>query len=152
MSLHDDLVPVLIQDSRYTIEAYLFVLQSLDYARIQGIKKRTEQQHSRPDASAKTQERSERRLQVHVSGEELCYGAKELALRQYGLLAWPLLQSWGIHSTSHLGEIVYSLIESGDLEKTPEDSPRDFDGVFDFSEALCSDFEFTSGRGSDDPT
>ena len=44
--------------------------------------------------------------------------------------------SWGIRSTSDLGEIVYNLIAAGDLEKTPEDARADFDSVFDFDTAF----------------
>ena len=41
-----------------------------------------------------------------------------------------VLALWGIRSTSDIGEIVYNLIASGDLEKTPSDSRADFDNVF----------------------
>ena len=51
-----------------------------------------------------------------------------------------MLGQWGIHTTSDLGEIVYNLIASGDLEKSPADSRADFDRVFDFEEALRRDF------------
>ena len=37
-----------------------------------------------------------------------------------------------MRSTSDIGEIVYNLIASGDLKKTPTDSRADFDNVFDF--------------------
>ena len=51
-------------------------------------------------------------------------------------MALMLLKLWGIRATSDLGEVVYNLIASGDLEKTPTDSRSDFDGVFDFETAL----------------
>ena len=41
-----------------------------------------------------------------------------------------------IRSTSDIGEIVYNLIASGDLDKTPTDKRSDFDDVFDFAQAL----------------
>ena len=63
-----------------------------------------------------------------------------LALRQYGLLAMTVLAHWGIRSTSDVGDIVYNLIETGDLEKTPSDSRSDFDNVFDFESALRRDY------------
>ena len=37
-----------------------------------------------------------------------------------------------IRSTSDIGDLVYNLIASGDLEKTPKDSRADFDNVYDF--------------------
>ena len=47
-----------------------------------------------------------------------------------------MLDQWGIRSTSDIGEIVYNLIASGDLDKTPDDKRSDFDDVFDFAKAL----------------
>jgi uncharacterized repeat protein (TIGR04138 family) len=55
-------------------------------------------------------------------------------------MALTVLNLWGIRSTSDLGEIVFNLIASGDLEKTPADSRSDFDRVFDFETALRRDY------------
>ena len=131
MSLRDDLAGVLARDSRYPIHAYAFLFEALEHTK--ALKKR-----------AKARGRA-RRLKPagtprHVSGREICEGARELALRHYGLLAMTVLDQWGIRSTSDLGEIVYNLIASGDLEKTPEDSRADFDGVYDFEAALRRDY------------
>jgi uncharacterized repeat protein (TIGR04138 family) len=51
-----------------------------------------------------------------------------------------VLNQWGIRQTSDLGEIVYNLIRSGDLEKSPNDSRADFDHVYEFEEAFRRDF------------
>jgi uncharacterized repeat protein (TIGR04138 family) len=152
MSLSDDLAPILSHDARYTIDAYLFVISALDYTRTLRIKQREQRRQRRHPGARRPAPSTERKRQEHVTGQELCRGAKDLALRQYGRLAWPLLQSWGIHSTSDLGEIVYNMIASGDLEKTPEDSRRDFDGVFDFGVELYDEFGFNSDRSDDDST
>ena len=72
----------------------------------------------------------------HVTGREVCDAVRKLALRQYGLLAVTVLAHWGIRSTSDIGDIVYNMIATGDLEKTPSDSRSDFDNVFDFQTAL----------------
>jgi uncharacterized repeat protein (TIGR04138 family) len=53
-----------------------------------------------------------------------------------------VLNQWGIRATSDLGEIVYNLIRSGDLEKSPTDSRADFDHVYDFETAFRRDFVF----------
>ena len=50
--------------------------------------------------------------------------ARRLALRYYGLMAITVLNEWGIRSTSDIGEIVYNLIASGDLDKTPTANGR----------------------------
>ena len=51
-------------------------------------------------------------------------------------MAITVLDEWGIRSTSDIGEIVYNLIASGDLDKTASDKRSDFDNVFDFAKAL----------------
>ena len=131
MSLRDDLAGVLARDSRYSIHAYAFVFEAIEHTK--KLQKRT-----RVRARARRAKGAD--LSQHVNGRELCEGARDLALRHYGLMAIAVMAQWGIHSTSDLGEIVYNLIASGDLEKTPEDSRSDFDGVFDFAEALRRDY------------
>jgi uncharacterized repeat protein (TIGR04138 family) len=63
-----------------------------------------------------------------------------MALSHYGMMAIAVLKQWGIRQTSDLGEIVFNLIASGDLEKSPSDSRADFDHVYDFESALRRDF------------
>lgn len=125
MSLRDDLAGVLACDARYSIPAYAFVFEALDYAKKKKVQTRARNRRPRPSDASR-----------HISGRELCEGARELALRHYGLLAITVLGQWGIHSTSDIGEIVYNLIASGDLEKTASDSRADFNDVFDFEDAL----------------
>ena len=127
MSLRDDLAGVLAHDPRYSIHAYAFVFEALEYTK-KSLKNR------RP-ARSRSSGKSPGALR-HVSGRELCEGARQLALEQYGLMALTVLNLWGIRSTSDLGEMVFNLIASGDLEKTPSDSRADFDDVFDFETAF----------------
>ena len=129
MSLRNDLSKVVASDSRYSIHAYTFVFEALDHA--QKLKRRG---RTRSKSSATTS-RSR-----HVTGRELCEGARDLALRQYGRLALTVLNRWGIRATADLGSIVYNLIESGDLSRTPNDSREDFNDVFDFESEFRSDF------------
>lgn len=127
MSFRDDLAGVLARDPRYSIHAYAFVFEAIAY---------TKKLQARTRARAKARRAGPR----HVTGQQLCRGACSMALAHYGLLAKVVLRQWGIRSTSDLGEIVYNLIASGDLEKTPSDSRSDFDGVFDLEQALTRDF------------
>jgi uncharacterized repeat protein (TIGR04138 family) len=134
MSLRDDLAGVLARDPRYPIQAYAFVFEALEYTKT--LKKRSQgraRDRRREKASAAARSK-------HVTGRELCEGARRLALNHYGLMALTVLGLWGIRSTADIGEIVYNLIASGDLEKTPTDSRADFDGVFDFDTALRRDY------------
>ncbi len=103
------------QDGRYSPEAYVFLLESLDY-------------HLR---------RLPRRR--HVSGQELCLAARDLARERFGMMGRHVLNSWGVFRTEDLGEIVYSLIRAKKLRQAAHDSPADFAGVFDFAEAFEKD-------------
>ncbi|HMF37414.1 MAG TPA: Minf_1886 family protein [Isosphaeraceae bacterium] len=142
MNLRDQLARVIARDSRYTIESYAFVLESLKHARNHKLqeerKRRDRDRTSRPRKHAQPAPAGESETEQpgHVTGPELCQAARRLALRYYGLMAITVLHEWGIHSTSDIGEIVYNLIASGDLDKTPSDKRSDFDDVFDFAKAL----------------
>lgn len=72
----------------------------------------------------------------HVSGRQLCFGLRELAVHQFGGLARLVLRRWGIDSTEDFGRVVFALVEAGLLRKTDEDTLDDFRGVYDFSEAF----------------
>ena len=130
MSLRDDLAGVLARDPRYPIQAYAFVFEALEATKSSKLKSQA-RRRARGKGNAASR---------HVTGRELCEGARRLALEHYGLMALAVLRMWGIRSTSDLGEIVYNLIASGDLEKTPDDSRADFDNVFDFEVALRRDY------------
>jgi uncharacterized repeat protein (TIGR04138 family) len=145
MNFRDELARVIAQDPRYSIEAYAFVLESLNHARQEKLKERrldrgkgraTEpvREELAGASSSKTPRKS-----GHVSGSELCESVRKLSLNQFGLLAATVLEHWGVRSTSDIGDIVYNLIAAGDLEKTPSDSRADFDNVFDFKRALRPD-------------
>jgi uncharacterized repeat protein (TIGR04138 family) len=142
MNIRDQLARVIARDSRYTIEAYAFVLESLSRARHHKLMER----RKRPDQSRPTRPRKKTLPAEnvatgaddpgHVTGRELSLAARKLAIRSYGMMAQAVLREWGIRSTSDIGEIVYNLIASGDLDKTPADKRSDFDNVFDFATAL----------------
>jgi uncharacterized repeat protein (TIGR04138 family) len=144
MNLRDQLARVIARDSRYTIESYAFVLESLKCARTHKLqeqrKRRDRDRMSRPRKRAQPAPapagEAETEQPGHVTGGEVCHAARRLALRYYGLMAITVLNQWGIRSTSDIGEIVYNLIASGDLDKTPSDKRSDFDDVFDFAKAL----------------
>lgn len=72
----------------------------------------------------------------HVSGQQLCRGLKDFAIKQYGLLARTVLSRWGITTTEDFGRIVFAMIEAGLMRKTEDDTLEDFREVFDFDEAF----------------
>ncbi len=72
----------------------------------------------------------------HVSGQQLCLGLRDYAIKQYGRLAKTVLLSWSIRGTDDFGRIVFAMIDVGLMRKTHEDTPEDFRAVFDFDEAF----------------
>jgi uncharacterized repeat protein (TIGR04138 family) len=52
------------------------------------------------------------------------------------MMAKCVLNQWGIRSTGDFGEIVFGLIEIGQMRKTDSDRREDFDDVFNFDEGL----------------
>lgn len=76
----------------------------------------------------------------HITGRELAEGARDLALQRFGPMARTVLGHWGIEQTDDLGRIVFALVECGILIKQDEDSPRDFEALFDFREAFDADY------------
>ena len=72
----------------------------------------------------------------HVSGQDLCEAIRCYALSQYGLLARNVFHHWGIHKTDDFGEIVFNLIDIGQMRKTDSDRREDFKNVYDFAEGL----------------
>ncbi|APW63573.1 Minf_1886 family protein [Paludisphaera borealis] len=138
MSFRDEIGRVIAKDPRYSLEAYAFVLESLHLARSRKLRdaRRAERargprpRRGRPTVKGKSEPSG------HVTGKQVCHAARRLAIRQFGLLAVPVLEQWGLCSTSDIGEIVFNLIASGDLDKTPDDRRSDFDDVYDFATAL----------------
>jgi uncharacterized repeat protein (TIGR04138 family) len=108
----DPLEELLARDPRYRVEAYLFVHAALPRA----------QQIAKKDR--------------HVTGQELLEGIRRLALEQFGLMAKPVLNSWGVRATDDFGNIVFNLVNAGLLGKTDEDRVEDFHAVYDFDDVF----------------
>jgi uncharacterized repeat protein (TIGR04138 family) len=108
---------IIVRDSRYHRDAYLFLREALDFTQ------------QRAQQSRKKQPR-------HVTGQELLQGIREYALQQFGPMAFMVLDEWRIHRCEDFGEIVFNLIDTGLLSKTESDTRQDFAGGYDFSEAF----------------
>lgn len=122
---------LLEEDPRFALGAYAFVQEALQFAQrelrlgeVQPTDGADELQDAAPPPEA------------HLTGQQLCEAARQLALSQYGMLARFVLRNWGIRSTNDIGEIVYNLIRIGMFKKSKSDRREDFDGVFDFDEAF----------------
>jgi len=83
----------------------------------------------------------------HVSGEDLCWGLRDLALEQWGLMAPAVLRSWGIRSTKDFGHMVFALVENDLLQKQPDDSIADFENIFSFDTAFGDAYNISMEGG-----
>lgn len=129
------------KDRRYKVDAYAFIFESLRYAQESlGMGKETASEPL-PDPDPAAASDVERPPERHVSGQELCEAVRRLALEQYGYMAKTVLNSWGLQSTGDFGEIVFNLIDIGQMRKTPTDRREDFNDVYDFDAALRQDFK-----------
>jgi uncharacterized repeat protein (TIGR04138 family) len=100
------------KDSRFKPEAYGLVMEALDFT---------------------MRRLGERR---HISAAELLRGVCDHAKDRYGLLAWTVIESWGITSGRDVGTIVYQLIEVGVLARQDSDRFEDFGADWDFKDIL----------------
>jgi uncharacterized repeat protein (TIGR04138 family) len=132
-SLHPGLLDVVRRDPRYAYEAYEFLFYALHH---------TQKMLGRePDAGADP-EAAEAAPQNHVSGPELLEGIRELALREFGLMARTVFRLWGVERTDDFGEMVFNLIDAKLMSKTSEDRREDFQAVYNLDEALVQGFRF----------
>jgi uncharacterized repeat protein (TIGR04138 family) len=106
--------------TRYPIDAFHFVRRGLDFT--------VHHIHENPELL----DEAER----HVSGQQLCRGLRDFAVAEYGLLARAILARWNIHRTEDFGHIVFAMVDGGLMQKTEEDSLRDFADGFDFDSAF----------------
>jgi uncharacterized repeat protein (TIGR04138 family) len=125
---------LLRRDTRYRLDAYVFVFEALRFAQQEcGGASQAGGKASPGDAGGEEIR--------HVTGQQLCEAIRRYALQQYGPLAKTVLNHWGVHSTGDIGEIVFSLIDVGQMKKTDSDRREDFDDVFDFDDGLREAFE-----------
>jgi len=112
---------IVCEDGRYPPEAYYFVREALDDS-VQLFKKPAE-------GPAR-----------HVTGPELLDAFRRRALAQFGPMALRVFQTWGLHRTEDVGDIVFALVEFGVLGKTSDDRREDFAAGYSFDEAFLVPF------------
>ena len=64
----------------------------------------------------------------HLSGPELLDGMLALARDEFGPLARAVFEEWGLERSEDVGEMVFQLVEAGQLSARPEDRREDFAG------------------------
>jgi len=132
------------QDRRYRFEAYVFVFEALRYAQEQmglGAEHPSEVHGAEEELGGWSGSVEERQTASrHLTGQELCHAIRRFALEQYGYMAKCVLNQWGVYTTGDFGNIVFNLIEIGEMRKTRDDKREDFDDVFDFDKDLTEAF------------
>jgi uncharacterized repeat protein (TIGR04138 family) len=149
------LADLLRHDRRYPLDAYIFILESLSFAQealgmgqeppaeeLEPIPGGEQPSGGRPRSKAGRSRR--RRAERHLTGQELCEAARQYALQQYGYLARTVLAAWGLKSTDDFGELVFNMIDIGQMRKTRHDKREDFHDVYDFREAFSRDLAFVA--------
>ena len=117
------IIKIRSEDSRFGPSAYHFIRQSLDHS------------------IARLGRHGPEKKPAHVSGKELLEGFRDLAIKEFGPMAKTVLGEWGIFRCSHVGEIVFQLVQHGILGKSETDKPDDFQEIWTFSEAFESPFQ-----------
>ncbi len=141
---------LLRRDKRYKFEAYLFVFDALRYGQERmglGQVAQEEEDELQVEIEYLTEEASEDELveedERHVTGQQLCQAIQRFAIEQYGLLTRSVFRDWGIQSTADFGEIVFNLIDIGQMRKTEHDRREDFENVYDFDKAFSRQIVFS---------
>ncbi|QDV06836.1 hypothetical protein Poly30_23520 [Planctomycetes bacterium Poly30] len=118
----DPLRKVWKKDSRYRLEAYVFLFDALD---------KTVKSAGRD---------AETGVSRHVTGQELLEGMRIHAVRTFGPLAAQVWRTWGVKSTMDWGQIVFNLVENELLRRQETDSIEDFKDGYDFEEAFVTSY------------
>ena len=129
------------KDSRYHVDAYVFIREALAFAADS-----MELGSTSEEFEFAEEEIEQNRRERHLSGQELCEAIRKYALKQYGYMAKIVLNQWGVRQTSDFGEIVYNMIDVGIMKKSSRDQKSHFDNVFDFDQAFESGFKIGSNK------
>jgi uncharacterized repeat protein (TIGR04138 family) len=128
------LAEVVRRNPRYAYEAYEFLFAALSHTQRMLGRVPSDDEAGAPGP------------QYHVSGRELVEGARDLALREFGLMARTVFRMWGINRTGDFGAIVFNLVEENLMSKTDQDNRADFEDLFDLDEALVQGFRIELGE------
>ena len=139
------------RDGRFSVDGYFFVFEALHYAHnVLGIG--VAQDDEDPDSAEISDEEEDESDAPssddrHLTGQQLCEAIRLYALERYGYMAKCVLNTWGIACTGDFGEIVFSLIDAGQMRKTSSDRREDFEDIFDFEAGLSQSFKITKPEG-----
>jgi uncharacterized repeat protein (TIGR04138 family) len=137
------------RDPRYAPEAYQFVFDALDHATRRRGRVRSDAPPPPPSAAAGGGEGGVD--EEHVSVPQFLDGVRELALREFGLMAPTVFAQWGVRRTDDLGEIVFSLVSAGLMDPDAADDRGAFHERFDLGDGLVDGYRIEGGEGLEGP-
>lgn len=121
MQFEQSVISILQKERRFHPHAYFLLKDALDFT----LKRITASNGGQPR---------------HVTGAELVLGFRDFALEQFGPMASTLLREWGVTDSSHIGAMVFHLIDEQVFGKQESDTPEDFVGVIDLIQSLREPF------------
>lgn len=108
-----------LREPRFDERAYLFVLAALEYCQ---------------------QRLDERR---HITGRELAFACRDLALERFGVMSRLVLEHWGVRNSGDIGDVVFTLVDLGLLMSQPTDTRDEFAQVFDFDQVFEREYPWS---------
>lgn len=117
-TIEEQIRKLALQDGRYSLEAFRFLLESL------------------PHAVALAGKADKVNTERHVTGQEVLAGMEAHARQLFGPLAAVVWRSWGVTEPLDWGRIVFLLVDNGLLNRQESDTIDDFDTALDFDEVF----------------
>lgn len=112
---------ILLTDTRFHRDAYVFLRDALDF-------------------TVKQKKKNKEEVSRHVTGQELLEGVRQFALKEFGPMVPTVFSYWNVNSCADIGHMVFNLIEAGIFGKTDRDSIEDFRDFYDFKDAFVKPF------------
>ena len=110
----DNFADILQYDQRYNARAYNLLAESI--FRVMSISRK------------------------NISSQEVLQSFKDFTTMQFGPLSYSVLNCWGLHNCSDIGEMMRNLVNSGRFAKSDDDNFDDFDLGYSFEEAFLYPF------------
>ncbi len=140
----EEIIKLLETDKRYKLAAYEFILAAVKFAHdiLELGDPISQVNQTDGDNVCVDDDEPPGDVDRDISAADICKAAKIYAVEQFGLLAKPTLNNWGIHSTADIGQIIFNLVKCGALLQSKRDNINDFDNVFNFDDAFEKQFSF----------
>lgn len=126
ISFHTAVERVRARDPRFAPQAYDFLCEALEYT-VKMVKAETAEDR-------------------HVTGPQLLQGFRQMAMRDFGPMAWTVMKEWGICRSEDVGEMVYQMINIGYFGRNESDSIEDFSDGICMEEALTRPYKPSATR------